>query len=114
MRLNGFKNVSCKLKPVVLSCDYGFRNNLVLHSVYFRSLVDLENKSCVRVPPVVRVKSLLSRLSKKPFKWFVSSFSQKAFTRHLEGFFQDPKVNPTSGTLMIYIYEWHSYTILVF
>ena len=25
----------------------------MLHSVYFRSLVDLENKSCVRVPLVI-------------------------------------------------------------
>ena len=39
-----------KLKTVVLSCAYGFRNNYMLHSVYFRSLVDLENKSCVREP----------------------------------------------------------------
>ena len=41
-----------KLKPVVLSCAYSFRNNYMLHSVYFRSLVDLENKNCVRVPLV--------------------------------------------------------------
>ena len=41
-----------KLKPVVLSCAYGFRNNNMLHSVYFRQLVDLGNKSCVRVPLV--------------------------------------------------------------
>ena len=41
-----------KLKPVVLSCAYGFRNNYMLHSVYFRSLIDLENKNCVRVPLV--------------------------------------------------------------
>ena len=39
-----------KLKPVVLSCAYGFRNFYMLHSVYFRSLVELENKNCVRVP----------------------------------------------------------------
>ena len=45
--------VDVKLKPVVLSCAYGFpRNNYMLHSVDFRSLVDLENKSCVRVPLV--------------------------------------------------------------
>ena len=43
-------SVNVELKPVVLSCAYGFRNNYMLHSVYFRSLVDLENNSCVRVP----------------------------------------------------------------
>ena len=52
-----FKQLRCrlnvKLKPVALSCAYGFRNNYVLHSVYFRSLVDLETKSCVRVPLVI-------------------------------------------------------------
>ena len=33
---------------------YGFRNIIqcMLHSVYLRSLVDLENKSCVGVPLV--------------------------------------------------------------
>ena len=45
--------LNVKLKLVVLSCAYGFKNNYMLHSVYFRSLVDLENKSCVRVPPIV-------------------------------------------------------------
>ena len=45
--------LNVKLKPVVLSRAYGFRNNLKLHSVYFMSLVDLENKSCVRVLLVI-------------------------------------------------------------
>ena len=42
--------LNVKLKPVVLLCVYGFRNNFMVHSVYFRSLVDLENKNCARVP----------------------------------------------------------------
>ena len=45
--------LNVKLKPVELSCSYGFSNNFMLHSVYFRSLVDLENKSCVRVSLVI-------------------------------------------------------------
>ena len=45
--------LNVKFKPVVLSRAHGFRNNYMLHSVYFRSLVDLENKSCVRVPLVI-------------------------------------------------------------
>ena len=44
--------LTAKLKPEVLSCAYGFRKNYMLHSVYFRSLVEVENKSCVRVPLV--------------------------------------------------------------
>ena len=70
--------LNVKLKPVVLSCAYCFRNNYILNSVYFRSLVDLENISCVRVPLVITLPegalNQLSRRSKKPFKWFVSSF----------------------------------------
>ena len=50
-RLRGRLNV--KLKPVELPCSYGLSNNFMLHSVYFRSLVDLENKSCVRVPLLI-------------------------------------------------------------
>ena len=42
-----------KLKPVVLSCAYGFRNNYMLNSIYFRSLVNFESKSCVRLPLVI-------------------------------------------------------------
>ena len=61
--------LNVKLKPVVLSCAYGFGNNYMLHSVYFRSLVDLENKSCVRVPLVITLPECelnqLSRWSKK-------------------------------------------------
>ena len=50
----------------------------MLHSVYFRSLVDLENKSCVRVPLVIILPECELNHScrnslKKPFKWFVSS-----------------------------------------
>ena len=45
--------LNVKLKLVVLSCGYGFMNNYMLHSVSLRSLVDLEKKSCVRVPLVI-------------------------------------------------------------
>ena len=44
----------------------------MLNSFYFRSLVDLENKSCVRVPLVItlpecrRVESLVATVSKSP------------------------------------------------
>ena len=43
------RDYGVKLKPDILSCNYGFRENYILHSVYFRSLLDLENKSCVIV-----------------------------------------------------------------
>ena len=50
-------------------CLQLLRNNYMLHSVYFRSLVDLENKSCVRVPLVITLPECelnqLSRWSKK-------------------------------------------------
>ena len=65
-------SVNDKLKPVVISCAYGFRNNYMLHSVYFRSLVDLENKNCVRVPLVNIYRQsvcrvwIFSRLKKSP------------------------------------------------
>ena len=54
----------------------------MLHSVYFRSLVDLENKSCVRVPLVIilpecrELNHCCRDGLKKPFKWFVSSFTR--------------------------------------
>ena len=68
-----------KLEPVVLSCAYGFRKNYMLHSVCFRSLVDLENKSCVKVSLVIILPDaswISCRNSlKKPFEWFVSSFT---------------------------------------
>ena len=86
-------SVNDKLKPVVLSCAYGFRNNYMLHSVYFRSLVDLENKSCVRVPLVnIHRQSawcrvwIFSRLKKSPsnalwklFEWNCSQTIWRAF-----------------------------------
>ena len=83
--------LNAKLKPVVLSCAYGFRNNFMLHSVYFRSLVDLENKR--RVPLVIilpecrELNHCCCNGLKKRFKLFVSSFSRTTFTRHLKGFF---------------------------
>ena len=63
----------------------------MLPSVYFRSLVDLENKSCVRVPLVITLPECreLNHCCcdglKKPFKCFVSSFTRTTFARHLEG-----------------------------
>ena len=62
----------------------------MLHSVYFRWLVDLENKSCVRVPLVIilpecELNHCCRDGLKKPFKWFVSSFTRATFTRHLKG-----------------------------
>ena len=77
-----------KLKPVVLSCAYGFRNNYMLNSVYFRSLVDLESKSCVRVPLVI-IESLLSRRSKKALQMVCEQFHSNNFhvALILKGFF---------------------------
>ena len=96
------------------------RNNFMLHSVYFRSLVDIENKSCVRVPLVIHCLSaswitVVATVQKSPSNglWAVSleQLSQGIW----RAFFKTRKYsNPTSGTLTIYIYEWHSYTILVF
>ena len=84
-----------KLKPVVLSCTYGFRNNNMLHSVYLRQLVDLENKSCVRVPLVNIYRQsawcrvwIFSGLKKKPFKCLVKVVRVKLLTNHLKGFFR--------------------------
>ena len=88
-----------KLKPVVLSCAYGFRNNYMLHSVYFRSLVDLENKNCVRVPLVnicrqsawcrvwifLHLKKSPSNALWKLFEWNYIMYSQtiwRAFLDH--------------------------------
>ena len=73
------RDCGVKLKPLALSYAYGFRKNYMLHSVCFRSLVDLENKSCLRVSLVI----ILTDASwigcrdclKKPFEWFVSSFT---------------------------------------
>ena len=68
------RRLNVKLKPVELSCSYGFSNNFMLHSVYFRSLVDLENKSCVRVPLVIilpecrELNHCCCNGLKKPFK----------------------------------------------
>ena len=80
-------------KPVVLSCAYGFRKNYMLHSVYFRSLVDLENKSCVRVllENIYR-QSAWFRVwifsFKKPFKCLVEIVRVKLLTNHLKDFFR--------------------------
>ena len=81
-----------KLKPVVFLCAYGFRNDYMLNSVYFKLVVDLENKSCVRVPLVVilpeyEMNHCCRDGLKKPFEWFVSSLTRTTFTRYLKGFF---------------------------
>ena len=60
----------------------------MLHSVYFRSLVDLENKNCVRVPliiilPACELNHYCRVGLKKHFKWFASSFTRAT----LKGFF---------------------------
>ena len=89
-------SVNDKLKPVVISCAYGFRNNYMLHSVYFRSLVDLENKNCVRVPLVNIYRQsawhrvwIFSRLKKCPsnafwklLEWNCSQTIWRAFLDH--------------------------------
>ena len=65
----------------------------MLLSVYFRSLVDLENKSCVRVPLViilparVRVESLLLPWSKKAFQMVCEQFHSNNFHKAFEGLF---------------------------
>ena len=87
--------LNVKLKLVVLSCAHGFRNNYMLHSVYFRSLVDSENKSCVRKPLVnIYCQSawcmvwIFSRLKKsssnalwKLFEWNCAQTIWRAFFR---------------------------------
>ena len=95
MRLRRRLNV--KLKPVELSCAYGFRNNFMLHSVYLRLLVDLENKSFVRVSLVIilpechELNHCCRDGLRKPFKkWAVSleQLSQGIW----RAFFWDAKV----------------------
>ena len=78
LRLRFLQCVNVKLKPVVLSCAYGFRNNYMLNSVYFSSLVDLENKSCLRVPLVITLPECelnqLSRRSKNALQMVCEQF----------------------------------------
>ena len=69
----------------------------MLHSVYFKPLVDLENKNCERVPleiilPECELNHCCRDGLKKPFQWFGCSFTRTTFTRHLKGFLQDPKI----------------------
>ena len=75
-------SVNDKLKPVVLSCAYGYRNNYMLHSVYFRSLVDLENKNCVRVPLVNIYRQSICRV------WTFSRLKKSPSKNNLKGFFR--------------------------
>ena len=90
-----YYGINCvKLKSVVLLCA---RNNYILNSVYLRSLVDFENKSCVRVPLVNKYRQsawctcrvwIFSCLKKSPsnalwklFKWNCSQTIWRAFFR---------------------------------
>ena len=71
-----YYGINCvKLKPVVLLCA---RNNYILNSVYLRSLVDFENKSCVRVPLVIKLPECelnqLSRRCKKALQMVCEQF----------------------------------------
>ena len=77
-------SVNDQLKPVVVSCAYGFRNNYMLHSVHFRPLVDLEKKNCARVPAGFDYFWVL----KKPFKCLVKVVRVKLLTNHLQGIFR--------------------------
>ena len=60
--------LNVKLKPVVLSCAYGFGNNFKLHSVYFSPLVDLENKRCTRLSLVNIYRQSAKHISNKEFR----------------------------------------------
>ena len=63
---------------LILSCAYGFKSNYTLNSVYFRSLVDLENKSCIRAPLVITLPECelnqLSRRSKEALQMVCEQF----------------------------------------
>ena len=90
-------SVKCQAQTSRTFMCVRLRNNFMLHSVYFRSLIDLENKSCVRVSLVIilpecKLNHYYRNGLKKSFKWFVSSFTRTTFTRHLKGFFQDSKI----------------------
>ena len=81
-----------KLKPVVLSCPYGFRNNYMLNSVYFWWLVDLENKSCVRVPLVIilpecELNHCCRNDLKKALQMVCEQFHSNNFHKAFEGLF---------------------------
>ena len=77
-----------------LRCQAMGSNQQCFHAcAYFRSLVDLENKSCVRVPLVnIHHQSAWCRVwifscLKKPFKCLVKVVLVKLLTNHLKGFF---------------------------
>ena len=121
-----FTQLRCRLndkhKPVVLSCTYGFRNNYMLHSVYFRSLVDLENKNCVRVPLVKIYHQsawcrvwIFSRLKKSPsnslWKLFEWNCSQTIWRAFLDCHDNSDSTRGHSGNI---ITSGTLYTILVF
>ena len=57
------------------------------------------------------VESLLLRRSKKALQMVCEQFHSNNFRK---GFFKTRKYSNPTDTLTIYIYEWHSYTILVF
>ena len=87
--------LNVKLKPVVLLCVYGFRNNFMVHSVYFRSLVDLEYKSksatCNYIAWVL-VESLLSWRSKKALQMVCEQFHSNNFHKAFEELFSRPEI----------------------
>ena len=75
----------------------------MLHSVDFRSLVDLENKSCVRVSLVNVYRQsddggfeYFHVLKKKPFKCLVKVFSSETAHKPFEGLFLDHRDNSDS------------------
>ena len=73
--------LNVKLKPVVLLCAYGLRNNYMLNSVYFRSFVDLENKTCARVPLVITLPECeLNQFSRRSKKALQMVYEQFRFT----------------------------------
>ena len=65
----------------------------MLHSVYFRPLVDLENKSCVRVPALViillecELSHCCREALKKALQMVCEQFHSNNFHKAFEGLF---------------------------
>ena len=112
--------LNVKLKLVVLSCAHGFRNNYMLHSVYFRSLVDLENKSCVRVPPIVilpecELNHCCRDCLKKALQMVCAQFHSNNFHKAFEGLFLRCKnIQTLHQALWWYIFTSGTLTQLLF
>ena len=86
-----------------------YRNNFMLRSVYFRSLVNLENKARVRVPLVIILPEFeLNHCCrdglKKALEMVCEQFHSNNFHKAFEGLFIRKYSNPKSGTLTIYIF----------